>query len=252
MKQQKRAYKQLHAERLYALLLCLYPRAHRQQYGPLMLQTFKDHYQETREAQGRIGMAFWLGVLADETKSVLREQLSSIQGEIMMQRVWNKPGVLFGLLLGILAMGTIVWTNVLFPTFPSESDSAHVIGSLTLFLFFVLAGLLASRQTNRLLSGTWAGAITALLGVGIAMLTFFVVDNVWLDIVRHQGDKIYGFQHSTFHTMRDYINATRLRGLVTVLPVMVGAGAVVGTLGAALRKLLSFSVNPKMGYDKDS
>ena len=243
MKQQKRPGKQLHAERLYAFLLCLYPRVHRQEYGPLMLQAFKDHYRETREAQGRIGIAFWLEVLADETKSVLREQLSSIQGGSTMQRVWNKPGVLFGLLLGIVAIGTIVWTNVLFPTFESDSEyeTTYAIGYLALFLFFVLVGFLARRNTNRLLSGAWAGAITALLGAGIAMLTFFVVDNVWLDIVSHQVDKIYGFQHSTFHTMRDYINAGLLTGAVTVLPVMAGVGAAGGTLGAALRKLIPFS-----------
>jgi hypothetical protein len=142
-----------------------------------------------------------------------------------------------------LAIGTIVWTNVLFPNFESDSEDeiTYAIGYLTLFLFFVLVGFLTSRKTNRLLSGTWAGAITALLGAGIAMLTFFVVDNVWLDIVSHQIDKIYGFQHSTFHTMRYYINAGLLTGVVIVLPVMAGAGAACGTLGAALRKLIPFS-----------
>ncbi|HKF39094.1 MAG TPA: hypothetical protein VKB35_19515, partial [Ktedonobacteraceae bacterium] len=209
MKQQKRPYKQLHAERFYALLLCLYPRAHRQHYGPPMLQAFRDHYRETREVHGRIGITFWLEVLADETKSILREQLSSIQGGIATQWILKQQGILFGLLLGVLAIGTIVWTNVLFPNFESDSEyeTTYAIGYLVLFLFFVFVGFLASRKTRRLLSGTWAGAITALLGFGVAMLTFFVVDNVWLDIVSHQADKIYGFQHSTFHTMRDYINA---------------------------------------------
>jgi len=214
---------------------------HRQEYGPLMVQAFKDHYRDTREAQGRIGITFWLEVIADETKSVLREQLSSIQGGITMQRVWKQQqGVLFGLLLGVLAIVTIVWTNVLFPNFESDSEYeiTYAIGYLSIFLFFVLVGFLASRKTNRLLSGTWAGAITALLGFGMAMLTFFVVDNVWLTIVSHQPDKIYGFQHSTFHTMRDYINAGLLSGVVAVLPLMAGVGAACGTAGAALRKLL--------------
>lgn len=74
MKQRKQSCKPLQAERLYVFLLCLYPRVHRQEYGPLMLQAFKDHYRETREAQGRVGITFWLDMIADETKSVLREQ----------------------------------------------------------------------------------------------------------------------------------------------------------------------------------
>jgi hypothetical protein len=243
MKQRKQPCEQILAERLYAWCLHLYPRAHRRTYGPLMLQTFKDHCRDTRQAQGRIGITFWLEVLADETKSVLREQLSSIQGGIAVQRVWNKPGVFFGLLLGVLAIGTIVWTNVLFPTFESDSEypTTYALAFIALFLFFALVGVLASRKTNRLLSGTWAGAITALLGVGIAMLTFVVIDNLFLDIVSHQADKISGFQHSTFHTMRDYINAGLLSGVVTVLPVMAAVGAGCGTLGAALRKLIPFS-----------
>lgn len=243
MKHKKLLCKLLHAEHLYAFLLCLYPQVHRQEYGPLMLQAFKDHYYETRAAQGRIGIGFWLEVLADETKSVLREQLSSIQGGITMQRIWKQQGVIFGLLLGVLAIGAIIWTNVLFPTFESDSEyeTTYAIAYIAIFLFFALVGFLASRKTNRLLSGTWAGAITALLGIGIAMLTFFVVDNIFLNIVSHQVDKIYGFQHSTFHTMRDYINAGLLRGVITVLPVIAVVGAVCGTLGAALQKLIPAS-----------
>ncbi len=243
MKYRRQGKKQLSAECFYALLLSLYPGVHRQEYGPLMLQAFKDHYRETREVQGQVGITFWLDVIADEVKSALREHVLSIQGGSIMQWVWKRQGIFFGLLLGILAIGAIVWTNVLFPNFESDDayEVTYIITAVGILLFFALAGILASRQTNRLLSGTLAGAITAVLGFGIAMLTFFVVDNVWLDIVSHQVDKIYGFQHSTFHTMRDYINDGLLSGTVSVLPVMAVVGAICGTLGAALRKLTPFS-----------
>jgi hypothetical protein len=228
--------KQLSAEHLYALLLKLYPEAHRKEYGPLMLQAFKDHYREMREVQGRVGIVFWLDVIVDETRSALKEQMVSMQEGIAMQWIWKQSGVFFGLLLGILAVVAIVWTNVVFPKFESDDTYgfAYPMTVVCLLLFFVLAGVLASRRTNRLLSGTSAGAITAVLGFGIAMLTFFVVDNVWLDIVSHQADKIYGFQHSTFHTMRDYINDGLLRGTVSVLPVIAVVGAMCGTLGALI------------------
>jgi hypothetical protein len=207
-----------------------------------MLQTFRDHYQETRAMQGRVGVAFWLEVLADGTTSILREHLSSLQGGSVMQWMMKQQGILFGLLLGVLTIGIIFWTNVLFPNNESDSEyqTTYAINYLVLFLFFVFVGFLASRKNKRLFAGTWAGAITALLGAGLILLAFFVVDNVWLGIVSHQAEKIYGFQHSTFHTMRDYINAGLLAELITGLPIMAGVGALCGTLGAALRKLIPF------------
>lgn len=242
MRERKPHGKRPFGEQFYALLLHLYPEAHHREYGPLMLQAFRDHYRETRGVHGRIGMRFWLEVLADEMQSMLREHLSSLQGGIAMQWMRKQQGVLFGLLLGVLAIGAIVWTNVLFPNVESDSEyeTTYAIGYLMLFLFFVFVGFLASRQTRRLLSGAWAGALTALLGFGITMLTFLVVDNVWLNVVSHQADKIYGFQHNTFPTMRDYINAGLLSGALAGLPLSAGIGAACGTLGAALQKLTNF------------
>ena len=63
----------LRAERLYALCLRLYPRAHRRAYGPFMLQTFRDSYRDALATQGRIGVRFWVGVAGDEARSLLRE-----------------------------------------------------------------------------------------------------------------------------------------------------------------------------------
>jgi hypothetical protein len=40
MNQHSGPFKHTLAERLYALFLCLYPRAHRQMFGQQMLQTF--------------------------------------------------------------------------------------------------------------------------------------------------------------------------------------------------------------------
>jgi len=242
MKQKRLNENKTNAERVYALFLKLYPRAHRQQYGPLMLQSFRDHYRETRETQGQRPILFWLDVGADELKSVLREQFSFLK-ECLFSLNGKQLGLFGGLLLGTLSFALIIWTEVLFP----NSNPYRALG-LTysncfggLLLFFACTGFLASRQTNRILSGTWAGAISALLGIGIAMLTFCVVDNVFLNLVSQQADKIYGFHHSHFQTMREYINAGLLSGAIFVLPAVGGVGAVCGTLGASVRKLTPFS-----------
>jgi len=243
MNQHKPTSNRSKAEQVYALLLHLYPRAHRQEFGPLMLQSFKDHYSDTQATQGGVGITFWLEVLTDEAISVLREQVSSLLGGITMQALWKQQGVIFGLLLGILAIGPIIWTNVLFPSFESDSEygSTYAIVYGLIFLFFAVVGFLASRKSTRILSGTWAGAMTALLGIGIIMMTYFVVDNLFLDIVGKQVDKLAGFHQSHFQTMRDYVNNGLLWGTITVLPVMAVVGAVCGTIGASVSKLLSFA-----------
>jgi hypothetical protein len=40
------------AERVYAVLLRLYPRGHRRAYGPLMAQTFRDEVREALATSG--------------------------------------------------------------------------------------------------------------------------------------------------------------------------------------------------------
>jgi hypothetical protein len=65
--------KLFHVERLYALWLQLYPRAHRRAYGPLMLQTFQDCYRDALSTPGGVGPRFWLAVVGDEAKSLGRE-----------------------------------------------------------------------------------------------------------------------------------------------------------------------------------
>lgn len=69
----KQPDKLLRVERLYALWLELYPRAHRRAYGPLMLQTFKDSYRDARATPGDIGVQFWLATVGDEARSLARE-----------------------------------------------------------------------------------------------------------------------------------------------------------------------------------
>lgn len=67
------------AERLYALVLRLYPRAHRQTYGLLMRQAFRDSYHDVLATAGRVGPRFWLGVVGDEARSIAREHGAALR-----------------------------------------------------------------------------------------------------------------------------------------------------------------------------
>jgi hypothetical protein len=200
-----------------------------------MLQTFKDHYTDVVAHAGKAGLSFWLGVVGDAVTSISCEYLAQLKGG---ERTMNK--YVFGLTLGIVMSVAVIITNVVFPNQESDSEYGllYAIVYLGLFALFGVGGYLASKRTQSLQSGAAGGAVTALLSIGLTMLTFIIIDNLFLDIVSQQPDKIWGFQHQqTFQTMREYVNDGLLRGVVFVLPVMTLLGALLGTIGASVRKL---------------
>ena len=88
------------AERLYALLLLLYPRAHRRVYGPLMLQTFRDSYRDALATRGRAGPKFWLSVAGDEAKSLAREHGTALKAGALRVKRWGFDVAASGFLVG--------------------------------------------------------------------------------------------------------------------------------------------------------
>ena len=145
-----------------------------------------------------------------------------------------------GLGLGIIMSVTVVLTNVVFPTQDSDSEyqMLYVITFLGLFFLFGVGGYLASKSTGSLQSGAVGGAITAFLSIGLTMLTFIIIDNLFLGIVSQQPDKTWGFQHQQeFHTMRDYVNHGLLTGVASVLPGITILGGLLGAIGAGIRRL---------------
>lgn len=234
--------RQTRAERIYAVLLRLYPRGHRRDYGPLMLQTFRDAVREALATSGSLGIGFWLEVLADVVRSVWREQRSIGEGGLRVKRVnWigNHFGVVAGLLLGGLAIVGIVLSNVVFPSTESDSEytALYLLGYAAILVVFAVIGFVASGTPSRIGAGARAGAVAALLATAIGLATFFVVDNLFLSIVGQQVDKIQGFHQSPFRTMREYVNVGLLYTLI-LLPLLGAAGAAFGAAGAAARKRL--------------
>jgi hypothetical protein len=224
----------LPAFRFYSLLVSLYPTGYRQAFGAQMLQTFKDQYTDAVTHQGRTEPAFWFAVVGDEITGITREHLAALKGGGPTMNKYT-----FGLALGMLMSVAVVLTNVVFPSHESDSEYGflYAVFYLGLFVLFGVGGYLASRSNTSLRSGAAGGAITALLSIGLTMLTFIVIDNLFLDIVSQQPDKLWGFQHQqTFATMREYVNDGLLRGTLFVLPVITLFGAVFGAIGAGVRK----------------
>ena len=153
--------------------------------------------------------------------------------------------VTLGLALGVALSVLIVVTNVVIPVLPSRTlfiqqllaAVPESIGWLGLFLCWGIAGSLASRRTTRFRTAVKAGATVAFVSMAIVMLTFVVINNVFLEIVSQQPDKIWGFHHSSDPNMRAYINHGARRGLVLVLPVLTACGGFVAGMASLLRRV---------------
>lgn len=65
------------------------------------------------------------------------------------------------------------------------------------------------------------------------MITFVIVNNLFLSIISLQPEKIWGLQHSGDPNMRAYVNHAAMRG-VFVLPVFVAVGGLCGTAGGLI------------------
>ena len=148
---------------------------------------------------------------------------------------------LFGVVAAAAAAPLIVWTNA-FPSGPAESDSeyssTYAVGYVLLLLYLVAAGAFGSWKTRRLASGAWAGAATALIAVAVVMAAFGLVDNLFLDVVSRQPDKIAAFHNGGYHSMRESINAGLLTGAIYGIPFVTVVGAGAGTVGALLSRIL--------------
>ncbi|WP_027345669.1 hypothetical protein [Hamadaea tsunoensis] len=128
----------------------------------------------------------------------------------------------------------IVLTNVVFPS-TTDDDTVSVLGAY-IAVFAVLAGIgyLAVRRGGALktaaLCGAIAGAVIGLLTIG----TFLAVDNIWLDIVSRQPQKIQALADSGGGSMRASINRGLLGALVG-MPILLGAfGTVFSVIGGAI------------------
>ena len=142
----------------------------------------------------------------------------------------------YGLYMGAVAMPWIVLTQVIFPSNRSDDEAGGIILAVYLctFFYYGLAGFLATRKTFHIRDGVRTGALTALIGIGIIMATFLLVDNIFLATVSQQVDKIRGFQMHHYTSMRAYINWSHLQATVFVLPIMGLIGAACGGVGAIL------------------
>jgi hypothetical protein len=145
-----------------------------------------------------------------------------------------------GVALGAAMSLAVFATNILLPVMSATTarweralDAEPYVTAGWLFVAFLwgAAGFAAYRRTSNFRAAIRAGAIVALTSIASVMLAFVLIDNVFLDIVSRQPEKIWGFQQSQYPSMRSYLNHTFVRSFFIVLPVLTAAGALFGAAG---------------------
>lgn len=143
------------ASRIYEELLWLYPRAHREKYGPLMVQFFRDQWRAARPGSAPAMLELSLGTLGDLAFSAFREHLSN-----QLHNMKNMSRNRLSLILFITAIGAALLTGNFIP--------GRIGIALGLAYFSALALLLRAivewkRPANELVRSLVWGATIAVI-----------------------------------------------------------------------------------------
>lgn len=136
-------------ERLYRLLLRLYPREHRRQYGELMVIHFRDQLRAAR-AEGSV-LKFWLRTLLDVARTAPLEQMEALQGR--RAGAWIQ---------GLLVIGPVVLAMLLVP---ADDGVGRVVLLGLAVAYLTLLFVSARRQW----SVAWAFPLLGLAGTFAVM-----------------------------------------------------------------------------------
>lgn len=92
------------SERLYHLLLFVYPRAYRREYGPLMIQAYRDLCRNSYRQKGMVGIvSLWSRLLADLVTSSIEQHLDPLrEGDCIMMKKEHTRVIKYSRLLCIV------------------------------------------------------------------------------------------------------------------------------------------------------
>ena len=141
----------------YKILLNLYPRDFRNQYGDEMTRVF----QESLCNQGS-SIGFWIRVIWDAISSAFKIQLNTMRGGFMRTTL-----VKFGAVCGVAFGLNIAWIGITSPLFTTPSWIESTIWNTCSIFLFLAYALLRHTRPNAL---EIAGYATLLISLTINML----------------------------------------------------------------------------------
>lgn len=133
------------SERLYARLLLLYPPGYRRQYGPLMLQLFRDQYRDARRHSSRwASWVLWWRIAAELAETAGQEHLAAME-EALMDKQTGRLNVNAGRVMGILLAGVLIAGSLIGKVLIFEFSGNHWLALAVLLGPHLLAGLIIDR-----------------------------------------------------------------------------------------------------------
>lgn len=164
---------------LYRALLILYPRAHREAYGPLMVQLFGDRLRELATTSSNLAIAkLWAATILDTAKSALEERV---------RKGFGMSKSAFVRFSGFLALlGAALWSVAIITSGRPQGVPGHyrLTDDVTAFMFLGLTLMtlgLVGAHTKRLRDVGWLGLIApALAVIGVPTLAgSYVLEAPW-------------------------------------------------------------------------
>ena len=129
------------AERVYRILLFVYPATHRREYGPLMAQSFRDLCRDAYRQRGFVGLVgLWVWILADTAVTAAAEHSDALQegGRIMTRKQHGMVLALAGLPLGLGALLYLI--NPAYMGLMFTPNGAQPAGWIMVAAVFTLVG----------------------------------------------------------------------------------------------------------------
>jgi hypothetical protein len=126
---------------IYRILIFVYPPSHRKEYGPLMVQLFRDLSRDAFRQGGRAGLArFWLRMSFDLLLSACAAHLEAV-GEVLMAVNPTLKPVPWGQVLLVVVPGLLLAYARIYPPLASAA-----LISFALVVFLALAWLALQKR----------------------------------------------------------------------------------------------------------
>jgi hypothetical protein len=163
------------SEHLYERLLAVYPPRHRRQYGPLMLQLFRDQYRDAVRDGRR--WRLWWHVGADLASTAGVEQLAALR-EIIMDKHTGRlnSGSTRG--AGVIVASLLVAVGLIGKSLIYQFGGSPVLAMAVMFSTQVVASLIIDVLLEA--RGTAFMLMALLIGAALLPLLWVPDGAVWL------------------------------------------------------------------------
>lgn len=169
------------SERVYRWLLMLYPSAFRHEFGPPLVQAFRDGYRDAHRQDGKIGEArLWLAAIEDLVSNAFAEWVLEVLPVLTFNRAPQSP-VLYTIIFVVGAIWGLLnhFLDDLLYVIPAvgpflASDAKFT--ALAVFAFWLILALAVIWLNTRLRGSTCMAGVTCAMLWGSAFFFFLLYD----------------------------------------------------------------------------